>query len=199
MSLNGFDFSVPMKPRSSRLASGWSVNGWAKWKSSAFRTLGFPGLLASGREFESPQSSFLLDLWKPSRRESNQAMAHWWGVTGRTVTRRRKTLDAPMMTEGTSHLRSEYAQDEAATRGLRKARAKARDRKRRRKQKTKMSAAHKRRGMIPAKAGRLWTAEEDEAVRALPAEAAAAKIGRTLTAVYVRRHRLGVPGARRRQ
>jgi hypothetical protein len=63
----------------------------------------------------------------------------------------------------------------------------------------KMSAAHKRRGAIPPKAqGRLWTVEEDEAVRTLPAQEAAAKTGRTVRAVYMRRANLGMPDARKR-
>lgn len=64
-------------------------------------------------------------------------------------------------------------------------------------QRAKMSKAHKQRGTIPPKAeGRLWTPQEDEAVRTLPAEEAAAKTGRTLRAVYMRRNRLGMPDAR---
>ena len=40
--------------------------------------------------------------------------------------------------------------------------------------------------------GRAWTPEEDELVRALPPAEAAARTGRTLPAVYQRRHDLGV-------
>ena len=65
-------------------------------------------------------------------------------------------------------------------------------------QRAKMSEAHKRRGTIPPKAGRLWTAEEDELVRTLKAVEAAEKTGRTLRAIYLRRNKLGVPDARRR-
>lgn len=59
-----------------------------------------------------------------------------------------------------------------------------------------MSAAHKRRGTIPPKAGQLWTAEDDEAVRTLPAEEAAVRTGGTWQAVYRRRKKLGVPDPR---
>jgi hypothetical protein len=41
------------------------------------------------------------------RRESNQAVCHWWGVTPQTVTKWRKALGVDH-TEGTSRLRSEY-------------------------------------------------------------------------------------------
>jgi hypothetical protein len=61
------------------------------------------------------------------RRESNIAVAHWWGVTGQTVTLWRKALDVAPTTEGTSGLRSEHAQTEAVVEGLMKAHAKARD------------------------------------------------------------------------
>jgi hypothetical protein len=61
----------------------------------------------------------------------------------------------------------------------------------------RMSAAHKRRGTRPPKAGRPWTAEEDELVRTLPAPQAAAKTGRPLCSVYGRRRQLTVPDGRR--
>jgi hypothetical protein len=39
---------------------------------------------------------------------------------------------------------------------------------------------------------RVWTAEEDAVVKTLPAEEAARKIGRSVSAVYSRRRRLGM-------
>src|SRR5262249_52040036 len=62
----------------------------------------------------------------------------------------------------------------------------------------KMSAAHKARGTRPPKAGRPWTAEEDELVRTLPAKEVVARTGRTLNAVYDHRRELGLPDGRRR-
>ncbi len=53
-----------------------------------------------------------------------------------------------------------------------------------------MSAAHKRLGTGPPKAGRAWTTEEDEAVRTMTARNAALKTKRTLSAVYSRRYDL---------
>jgi hypothetical protein len=47
----------------------------------------------------------------------------------------------------------------------------------------------------PAGAGRRWTAEEDELVRSLSPEEAAARTGRTLLAVKARRRALRAGGA----
>jgi hypothetical protein len=60
-----------------------------------------------------------------------------------------------------------------------------------------MSEAHRRRGtLVPAT--KVWTAEEDEMLKTLPAEEAARRTGRTLKAIYPRRTRLGMPDGRRR-
>jgi hypothetical protein len=62
---------------------------------------------------------------------------------------------------------------------------------------SRMSEAHKRRGtLVPGTI--LWTPEEDELVKTLPVEEAAKRTGRSLSAVYARRWRLGVPDGRRR-
>ena len=63
----------------------------------------------------------------------------------------------------------------------------------------KMSAAHKRRGTRPPKAGRPWTAEEEALVRQLAPAEVARRTGRTLKAVYAWRRVLGVPDGRRRR
>jgi len=63
----------------------------------------------------------------------------------------------------------------------------------------KMSAAHKRRGTRPPKAGRPWTAEEEALLRRLPPAEAARRTGRTLKAVYAWRRVLGEPDGRRRK
>jgi hypothetical protein len=61
----------------------------------------------------------------------------------------------------------------------------------------KMSAAYKARGtLVPGT--RLWTAEEDEVVRALPCGEAARRTGRTLWAVRWRRRLLALPDGRRK-
>jgi len=60
------------------------------------------------------------------------------------------------------------------------------------------SAALRRPGTRPPKAGRLWTPEADELVRTLPAAEAARRTGRTLKAVWARRRELGMPDGRTR-
>jgi hypothetical protein len=62
----------------------------------------------------------------------------------------------------------------------------------------KMSAAHKARGTRPPKAGRPWTKAEDAMLVRLPAAEVARRTGRSLQAVYTRRHDLGLPDGRRR-
>jgi hypothetical protein len=61
----------------------------------------------------------------------------------------------------------------------------------------KMSESHRKRGtMVPGT--KVWTAQEDEWVKSLPVEEAARRTGRSVSAVYKRRHRLGIPDERRR-
>src|SRR5262245_26036013 len=43
------------------------------------------------------------------RRESNQAVCFWWGVTAQTVTRWRQALGVPQVNEGTARLYVAYA------------------------------------------------------------------------------------------
>jgi hypothetical protein len=59
----------------------------------------------------------------------------------------------------------------------------------------KMSEAHRKRGtLVPGTI--VWTAEEDELLKTLPAEEVARRTGRTLKAIYTRRRRLGMPDGR---
>jgi hypothetical protein len=62
----------------------------------------------------------------------------------------------------------------------------------------KISAAHKARGTRPSKAGRPWTRAEDSLLARLPAAEVAKRTGRSLQAVYARRHERGLPDGRRR-
>lgn len=61
----------------------------------------------------------------------------------------------------------------------------------------KMSATHTKRGTRPPKAGEPWTEEEDEAVRDLTPMQAEEVTGRSIYAIYSRRHQLGVPDGRK--
>ena len=169
------------------------------------------------------------DLARAVRQESNQAVAHWWGVTGQTVTKWRKALGVPTTNKGTRRLRRTYARQEFFQQARLMAIAKARDPERRAKiaasrrgkprpphvieavrrahlgsktspeTRRKMSETHRRLGTRPPKAGRAWTATEDALLRQLPALAVAQQTGRTLKAVYKRRIKLGVPDGRRRK
>jgi hypothetical protein len=166
-------------------------------------------------------------LAKAVRTEANQAVAHWWGVTPQTVTKWRKAMEVGPTTEGTSKLRSAYSQEEWFVEAAKKAHAKARDPQRRAKiaaakrgkmrpkhvveamrqgragkghspeARGKMRAAALRNGSRSPKAGRAWTTEEDELLRTLPAQEVARRTGRSLTAVYSRRRKLGLPDGRR--
>jgi hypothetical protein len=63
---------------------------------------------------------------------------------------------------------------------------------------SQMSPTHRKRGtLVPGT--RVWTAEEDEFLRTLPAEEVARRTGRSLSAIYTRRRRLGMPDGRRRE
>jgi hypothetical protein len=168
-------------------------------------------------------------LARAVRRESEQAVAHWWGVGLWSVWQWRKALGVGATTEGTSRLRRDHFAEPWADDTRKKALAKAGDPERRAKiaaakwgkprpshvgeavaaahrgtkhteeTRRKMSASHKRRGTRPPKAGRPWTAEEDRLARRLPAAEVARRTGRTLQAVYDRRRVLGVPDGRRRR
>jgi hypothetical protein len=61
------------------------------------------------------------------RRESNQAVAYWWGVTPQTVTKWRKALDVPRANEGTHRLHHDVALEPGVVAGRAKAHAKAGD------------------------------------------------------------------------
>jgi hypothetical protein len=169
------------------------------------------------------------DLAKAVRRESNQAVAFWWGVAPQTVTVWRKALGVPPTTVGTSKLRSAHFHEHWARRAQKKAVAKARDPERRAKiaaarrgkprppqvieamrkanlgkrhsaeSRQKMSVAHKRRGTRPPAAGRAWTPEEDAMIGNLPANEVARLTARSVVAVRIRRRKLGLPDGRTRE
>jgi hypothetical protein len=165
------------------------------------------------------------DLAMAVRRESNQAICYWWGVCTTAVWKWRKALGVRFVNEGTSRLFREHNKEPWAVAARAKARSKVRDPERCRKiseslrgkprpphvvvaarqarlgkplkeeTRKKMSEAHRRCGtLVPGTVP--WTAEDDELVRTLPAEEAVRRTGRSVFAVYARRHKLGVPGGR---
>ena len=161
------------------------------------------------------------------RREAGIAVCYWWGITPQTITVWRKAMGVGPTTEGTSQLRSGYAQEDPLAQGRAKGQAKNSDPQRRAKiaaakrgkkrprhvieamrrgrkgkpqsadARRKISEGLKRSGHRPPKAGRAWTTAEDEYVRTLPPVEVVLKTGRSLQAVYDRRHELKLPDGRR--
>jgi hypothetical protein len=163
------------------------------------------------------------DLARAVRRESNQAVAHWWGVSPQTVTIWRKALHVEPTTAGTSRLRRDYMKEPWAREAIARAQGKAQDpgrcakiatAKRGKKRpphvgqavaeahrgthhteeaRARMSTTHKARGTL-VPGTRVWTPEEDELARTLPPEETARRTGRTIVAVRIRQRVLGVSG-----
>jgi hypothetical protein len=67
------------------------------------------------------------DLEKAIRPESNQAVAHWWGIDPQTVSEWRRLLGVERATPGTSRLHSDYTKEPWAVEAFAKAHSKARD------------------------------------------------------------------------
>lgn len=163
------------------------------------------------------------DLVKAVRLESNQAVAHHWGLTPQTITKWRKLLGVRTYTAGTKRLQRAYGEQPWFKAAQRKAWSKNQDPERRAKlsaalrgrkksrehlrkiglahrgkaisaeARAKMSAAHQRRGTRPPWLNPPWSDEEDDAVRTLSTREAAEVTGRTPLAVKSRRATLGVP------
>jgi hypothetical protein len=168
------------------------------------------------------------DLAKAVRRESEQAICHWFGVCPSAVRKWRRALGVGIVNEGTHRLFREYTKEPWAIKALAKAQSKADDPERCRKiaeymrgkprpqhvldamhsarrglphteeTRRRMSEAHRRRGTL-VPGTVLWTQEDDELVRTLPVREVARRTGRSLQAVYARRSLLQVPDGRRRR
>jgi len=130
------------------------------------------------------------DLVRAVRSESRLAVAHHFGVAEETVWTWRKALGLPQYTEGTRKLRSRVAKGWADSPNLNHGNPIEHTGERR----AKVAAAWRRKGHGPAGPGaRLWAAEEDALLGTMPAKALAARLGRTVQAVHVRRSKLGIP------
>ena len=66
-------------------------------------------------------------LARAVQHEANLAVAYWFGVTGQTVTKWRRALDVPRITDGQQRLMVEYGKEPWFIRAQRKAVSKARD------------------------------------------------------------------------
>ncbi len=67
------------------------------------------------------------DLARAVRRESAQAVAHWWGITPQTVTKWRQALDVGPTNEGMRRLHHDYWEEPWALEARAKAVAKTGD------------------------------------------------------------------------
>jgi hypothetical protein len=82
------------------------------------------------RKGKGPRGRFIVltdALTDAVRRESEQAVACWWGVSEATVWLGRKALGVPATNEGTRRLRHDHALELAITAARHKAQAKAHD------------------------------------------------------------------------
>jgi hypothetical protein len=167
------------------------------------------------------------DLADAVKQEVTQAVAHWWGVSGQTVTKWRKALNVGK-TAGDAILREESSRENFPTisdrflstsadpirrekiagsrRGKKRPkhvmevlRASNFGRKASDETRKKLSEASKRRGARPPKAGKAWAEHEEELARTLPIPEVVKLTGRTYSAVQSRRAKLGVPDERRRK
>lgn len=159
-------------------------------------------------------------LARAVRREANQAVAHWWGVTGQTITKWRRALGVPAVNDGQRELLRANFDEPWGHRARRLAWAKARDPERCAKiaaarkgkprpksameparlanigrvpsaaTRAKMSASQKKRGAWPPAAGRPWTAAEEKLLATLPTAEVAKRTGRSVWAVNYRRRKL---------
>jgi hypothetical protein len=133
-------------------------------------------------------AGLLLDeeLARAVRHESEAAVCYWWGVDGGVVWRWRKALGVTRTScEGSRRLiRAAARAGGEACRG--------RPRRRRRRERGDPPLPRPAAG-LPTEP---WSAEEDDLVRTLRPKEAAARTGRSLSAVYSRRLELGLPDGR---
>jgi hypothetical protein len=146
------------------------------------------------------------------RRESNQAVAHWFGVASSVVTRWRQALRVAELNPGSRRLWASVARDpdrrgKIAAARVGKPRAphvieamrKGRTGKPHPPEvRARLSAFLRERAKVFVPCGRRWEPWEDELVGTRPAPEVARRTGRTLDSVYSRRGKLGVPDGRRR-
>src|SRR5262245_26328671 len=146
------------------------------------------------------------------RRESNQAVAHWFGVVSSVVTRWRKALGVAELNPGSRRLWAAVAGDPdrrvkiaAARVGKKRPRHVIEAMRKGRLGKphppevrARLSAFLRERAKVFVPNGRRWDLWEDDLVRTRPAAEVARRTKRSVNAVYSRRAMLGVPDGRRR-
>ncbi len=149
-------------------------------------------------------------LKRAIEKESNQGVAHWWGVNRATVRRWRRAMDVVRKTPGTVRTldvtlkaKSRRTKSANARRGkprpkhvLRALRKANLGRKASEATRKKQSASHKKRRTRPPWLNDAWKPWEDNAARTLSINDAMEKTGRTRDAVLMRRRRLKLPDGR---
>lgn len=161
-------------------------------------------------------------LARAVRRESVQAVAHWWGISVEKVRLIRRALNVSDFNEGTMRLHRRYAQTPEFRRKAEKAWANAGSPERRainskaqqgrvhsKATCRKIAAANRRRvttddsrrrrseaakrcGAWPPAAGRPWTADEIAVLKTFPRLDAATRTGRSIQSVDAKRRQLGL-------
>jgi len=161
------------------------------------------------------------DLAKAVQRELVVAIRYWWGCGGNAIKNWRRALGVPNNNEGTIARRVQYGKSNAHRPAIAAMHATLRDPGRRAKiaaarrgkprpravvealrkanlgrpltaeHKRKLSEVHKRLGTLPPGMKR-WAVWEDKLLRTLAPAAAAKKTGRSIYAVWSRRHKLGL-------
>jgi hypothetical protein len=154
-------------------------------------------------------------LARAIRRESAQAVKHWWGVGRSSVWRWQMALGVELANPGTHRLRSDYSREPWAIKALRKGSQAARSPEARRKMaeatrgkpcpehvREAVRRANKLRKVTAATRVRMSDAQRArvarDLVRKLPAAAVAKRTGRSLSSVYSRRGVLNVGDGRSR-
>jgi hypothetical protein len=99
------------------------VRGWVILTGLTQAPIPWPVCKKAGHSTGRTSLVVFRDLHRALRRESNQAVAHWWGVAVVTVSKWRKVLGVERDTEGSRRLMREYAYEPegyaARTKGLR--------------------------------------------------------------------------------
>ena len=173
----------------------------------------WPTALRVNTRGETPTPVIYKGLARAIRLESRNAVAHWFGVHPRTVSKWRRALGAPAITKGTARLFAAHAREGPVARNLHKGRATFRNPVKEAERREKLSAArrgkplpsniYERRREKNEKLRRRrsvrryitnapglnppWTHREDELVRTLAPKEVANRTGRTVAAVYKRR------------
>src|SRR5260370_31249445 len=162
------------------------------------------------------------DLVEAIRKESEVAVAGWWGSTGERVRVWRKVLGVPQVTEGTARLYRDYTPlrlprevQERARRRANSPEANAKnaayhrgrpldpktralwekireERSQTEQARRKRSESHKRRGTRPPAAGKPWEAREEALLGKMPDAEGARRTGREESAVYSWRRKVHV-------